>query len=578
MPKSPAPALRKKPLNADGWINIATGLGVLGRDKTVGGVFISDRLSYEECEELWRGNDIAARMVEVPGSEMLRQGFSIKLGDDDEKTKDIENELQSQCDDLEIVEKFETALNYNNAYGGAAIFLGAADGATDLRMPFNINTVSRLRFLSVFEPRELYPSKWYNNGLTKKFGEPELYRLTPYTMTGRESMGALSNKDVHESRFITFPGIRVSKRQRREMMGWGDSIFVRAIRALEMFDQTWAGAGVLLADFAQAVFKMKGLAEFIAANDDTAIISRARAMATARSVANMMIMDSEETFERIATPINGLPETLDKFSLRLAAAADMPVSLLLGQSPAGLNATGDSDIRFFYDRIQAKREKLLRRRIERIVKILMLSRTSPTKGIEPASWKVKFPSLWQETEGQKAETHYKQAQADLVYLEHSALSPDEVARSRFGGESYSVETALDTGSRDLLLKGTIRALTDPQPSALDPNDPIEAGASLAGTAATGKGVVPEPGDPAAKGNAAATKPAFTLTPTDLATIVKVNQALASIGLPPLTKPDGTPDPDGDLFMVEFQAKHKAVIGAAVNATEGGAPVKAPAGA
>jgi hypothetical protein len=55
---------------------------------------------------------------------------------------------------------------------------------------------------------------------------------------------------------------------------------------------------------------------------------------------------------------------------------------------------------------------------------------------------------------------------------------------------------------------------------------------------------------------------ITLAPTDLATIITVNEARASINLPPL------PGPDGDLTMAEFKAKNAKTVASAANAELG----------
>lgn len=65
--------------------------------------------------------------------------------------------------------------------------------------------------------------------------------------------------------------------------------------------------------------------------------------------------------------------------------------------------------------------------------------------------------------------------------------------------------------------------------------------------------------------APASAPKIELTSTDLATIVTVDQALASVGLPPRT------DADGGLTVAEFQAKHAKTVSAAAAATEGDQP-------
>lgn len=67
-------------------------------------------------------------------------------------------------------------------------------------------------------------------------------------------------------------------------------------------------------------------------------------------------------------------------------------------------------------------------------------------------------------------------------------------------------------------------------------------------------------------------PTITLAPTDIARVVKVNEARASAGLGPLTLADGSADPDGFLTVEEFSAKKTAKQ----DATAGGtAPTAAP---
>ncbi len=54
-------------------------------------------------------------------------------------------------------------------------------------------------------------------------------------------------------------------------------------------------------------------------------------------------------------------------------------------------------------------------------------------------------------------------------------------------------------------------------------------------------------------------PSVELAPTDVAKVVRVNEARASAGLGPLLLPGGEPDPDGDLTVAEFAAKKALVV-------------------
>jgi hypothetical protein len=74
---------------------------------------------------------------------------------------------------------------------------------------------------------------------------------------------------------------------------------------------------------------------------------------------------------------------------------------------------------------------------------------------------------------------------------------------------------------------------------------------------------------------AAKGPSVTLAPTDVAKVTKVNEARASAGLEALTKPDGSPDPDGELMVSTFAAKQDAVFKALIPPATAGAPPPNP---
>lgn len=66
-------------------------------------------------------------------------------------------------------------------------------------------------------------------------------------------------------------------------------------------------------------------------------------------------------------------------------------------------------------------------------------------------------------------------------------------------------------------------------------------------------------------------PTITLAPTDIAKVVRVNEARASAGLGPLTLADGSQDPDGDLTVEEFSAKKAAAASAPAAPATGSSP-------
>jgi phage-related protein (TIGR01555 family) len=163
-----------------------------------------------------------------------------------------------------------------------------------------------------------------------------------------------------------------------------------------------------------------------------------------RSVAKALVIDAEdESFTRVATSFAGLPDVLDRFADRLAAASGYPATVLFGSAPAGLNATGDSDIRLYYDRVQSYRRDEIKPGVERIVKAIMSE-----VGSEPEHWDIEFGSLYQPTDVESADLRQKVAQTDKLYVDMGSITPEEVTLSRFGETGWSMETKVDLELRE----------------------------------------------------------------------------------------------------------------------------------
>lgn len=409
-------------LRADSWNNAVTGLGHAMRDKITHTEFSADHvLSDETLESLYHGDDIAARVCELLPDEMLRQGFDIQSEDSDTINRELSR--------LGAREKLSEALVWSRVFGGAALFLGVDDGQNQA-LPLKLESVLSLKFMTVLEKRDLQPTTFYRDPFGPQFGQVQTYRV--------------ANNEIHESRLLLFHGTRTSKKRRSTNGGWSHSVLQRMYDVMRQFNMSWQSAAHLMTDAAQAVFKLKGLHAQIAANKTSEILQRMELVDMSRSVARAVLLDAEdEDFKRDTYSFGGVPDLLDKFTLRLAAAARMPVSLLMGQAPAGLNATGDSDIRFFYDQVKAAQEHTLRPALERLVALISAPNGKP--------FTVSFSALWQETEREKIELRKIQADIDASYIQQGVLLPEEVALNRFGASGFSAETTISLEARQAII-------------------------------------------------------------------------------------------------------------------------------
>jgi phage-related protein (TIGR01555 family) len=332
-------------------------------------------------------------------------------------------------------------------WGGGAGWVGAPDGR-DPREPLDLGAVRSIRFLVDLDRRELIPSWWYADPLNPKFGQVEVYRLA------RIGGVNVDTREVHESRLLRFEGQLVTRRRAITLQGWGESELQRVYADLQQFRGAFAACATLLQDASQGVFAIKDLFTMMAGDRQDALKKRLELMDLARSVGRSVMIDADgERFERVEVgALSGVAEAMQLFLLLLSGASEIPVTLLMGQAPAGLSATGDSDIRTFYDRMRTEQQATLDPQLQRLVRLLLVAQDGPTGGREPASWKITYAPLWQETPGEKADNRLKIAQADQIYLTTGVLLPEEVAISRFGPGDEDRELTIDVSARQAALE------------------------------------------------------------------------------------------------------------------------------
>ena len=144
--------------------------------------------------------------------------------------------------------------------------------------------------------------------------------------------------------------------------------------------------------------------------DEQQLSARFAYAAAMKSINNLLLLGDGETWSRQSVDFGGLPEMIRTFLQVAAGAADIPVTRLLGQSPAGLSATGDSDTRNYYDMIAARQEIDLRPQLEGLDRLIARS-----EGLDPGTLSFAFRPLWQLDAPSQAALALQKAQATQIY-------------------------------------------------------------------------------------------------------------------------------------------------------------------
>ena len=457
-----------QPIRTDSWVNALTGLGT-DRDKRT---FTKKDVpqhsnNFQEFENLYHGDDMSKKTVDAPAHEMIRKWFTVNIDDTVEKAtsgerREVESDVAAKVDvsgmmnrrmmDLKAPTLTQESIVWGKVFGGSLMLLGVDDGQ-ELVEPLNEDNVTTFTHLTVFDRWEISVRSWYDDPNEEKFGSPKVYEITQNTVPGgvvlRTGKKASTQALVHETRFLRFEGANTNRRRRIRQNGWADSVYIPMLEVIRDSAMTWGSAAHLITDFAQAIFKLKNLGAMLKSDTEGLVIKRLMMMDAARSVTRMVPIDAEhEDFMRQTTPMTGLSDMMELFIIRFAAAARMPVSVLFGVTlKAGMNQSGESDLSIWRDQIRGQQEAFLRPLMEKLVRLLFKSKDGPTAGKEPEKWSLKFNPLQELNELQESERRQKIATTDAMYLDRSVVSAEEIAQSRFGGDTYSSETMLDTKQR-----------------------------------------------------------------------------------------------------------------------------------
>lgn len=419
----------------DAWYSELTGTGsTSGRNAYA---FRPDaRLDDATLEALFHGDPFAAQICSAVPEEGLRKGYAVALGD-----ADADARLAARLAALGANALLAEAWTWGRCYGGAMLWVGADDGQRP-ELPLDPARIKSVPFLTVLSKRELTPERWGTDPASPYLGLPEVYYIQ------RVGGAEVQTARVHASRLIRFDGVLTARHLRAANQGWAYSELQRVLTVLTQFNGAFAAVGTLLQDSSQGVFSLKGLMDLVTADKEDVVRKRMRLMELTRGPGRPIMIDADtEKFERVEVgALSGVAQIADKFMLLLAGAARIPVTILMGQSPAGLNATGDSDIRWFYDRVASMQKNMLQSRIERLVRLLCLAQDGPTGGrLPPIS--VEFASLYQMTPGEEADLRSKQATTDVAYIDKGVLTAEEVAISRFPAAGWSAKTTIDLDVR-----------------------------------------------------------------------------------------------------------------------------------
>ncbi|MDE6998292.1 MAG: DUF1073 domain-containing protein [Oscillospiraceae bacterium] len=413
--------------------------------------------NYALLNSLYRENWVVQNVVGIIPDDMTREWFTLG-GAGPEELRRLEQAQRRAA----LRDRISAGLKWGRLYGGAAGILMIRGQEGMLDQPLDLDMVLPGTFAGIY-----IVDRWCgvtpDAELVSDMSDPD-FGLPAYYRVNTPEGGIVAR--VHHSRVIRFTGRELPCLEKLTELHWGESEVEALYQDVVKHDNVSANMAALTFRANVETMEVENLDQLFSVG--SAAMQRRfwrtmQAQSVMRSNFGMQLVNKGDQIRSAQYTFTGLQEVYESMCLNLSGASRIPVTKLFGRAPAGLNATGESDLRNYYDYVDTLRENTLRPILERVLPVVCMS----AWGVVPEDLDIVFPPLWTPSAKEVAEIAEKKAvairdifqagllQADTAQKElkkladetglFGSISDEEIKANK--GKTYQDVTAL----RDTLL-------------------------------------------------------------------------------------------------------------------------------
>lgn len=336
----------------DGLINALSGMGTTTDARSYNRYFARIMSPYEVAEA-YRASWVMRKAIDKPAVEMVREW----------------RDWQADSDDIEKLEAEERRIDLRNkvkraeilrGLGGAGMVLYVNGDQQDQPLDPKRIRAGGLAAAHVWHRTCFSLGEMIADWSSPWFGQPSYYEM---------QIGGQAVR-FHPSRVVAFRAEESGDIMSANWVEsfWGQSRVQSILDAVQNVDTADTGFATLIKDARNRRISIPGLLDMVStAEGEARLQKRLQAFALGESSNAVSWLDGGDGEGKGAERIEdrqmswaGMPDIMSSYRMAAAAAADMPATVLWGQSPQGMNATGTSDIELWHKTIKGKQDLDLR--------------------------------------------------------------------------------------------------------------------------------------------------------------------------------------------------------------------------
>ncbi|ELY4860561.1 DUF1073 domain-containing protein [Cronobacter sakazakii] len=299
-----------------------------------------------------------ANMHTVMADEMTRNWIEVKSRKDGDEDIELMEQALVKYDVKRLIHE---AVKQDSMFGVAHIYVDTGASETELEKPLFLDPrkipKGSLKGLRCVDPTWIYPAMYNTRWpLSDNYYKPQAWFVMGQT--------------VHESRFIDIISRPVPDILKPSYSFGGLSL----TQLMEDYVTDWRDAKKNVIKILRTL-RMRGLKTDMDARlqEPGQFDKRIKLFTQYQDNFGLWAYDINEELTHQQTSLNELSNLLSNYQDQMCIPARITNLKLLGNAPAGLNASGDSELETWHETISGMQERDIRRALENIFKIIQLS-------------------------------------------------------------------------------------------------------------------------------------------------------------------------------------------------------------
>lgn len=396
--------------------------------------------NYQLLTSLYRDNWIVQNIISTIPEDMIRKWYTLKSN----VSPEYIDSLQRLERKVGLRKSILEGMYWGRLYGGAAAII-MVKGQDDLSKPLDYDLILPGAFLGL-QILDRWSGIYPEMGLVTDPSDPDFGLPAYYTIRDEES-GFLVSR-VHHSRVIRFIGRELPYNEKVAEQYWGESELESIYNDVVKRDNVSSNIAALTFRANVNYMETDSLDQMLAVNNAEAqrrFWQTLQAQSVLENNFGTRLVNKGDVMHNTQYTFTGLPEVYDRVMMDVAGAARTPVTKLFGRSPAGMNATGESDMNNYYDYIDGLRENRFRPLLEKLLPVMLLS----AWGVIPDDLDVDFPPLQTPDSSEIADIAEKKTQSIMAVYQSDLI---DAATAQKELKALSDETGMYSSISDEAIK------------------------------------------------------------------------------------------------------------------------------